>query len=79
MKTPIHFYYGFGRRRDTFASELPKVESRIYNTKAVVKALMLGKLEPETTSQRTHHADHCALPDPTVLGFATPAHRNAFC
>src|SRR2546425_10592785 len=45
-----------------------KVESRFYNTKTIVKALMLGKLVPETTSQRTDHADHCALPDPTVLG-----------
>jgi hypothetical protein len=79
IKTSVQLYYGFARRKDTLASQLPKVESRIYNTKAVVKALMLGKLEPETTSQRTHHADHCALPDPTVLGFATPAHRNAFC
>ena len=28
-----------------------KVESRFYNKKTVVKALVLGKLEPETTSQ----------------------------
>src|ERR1700730_1879454 len=45
-----------------------QVESRFYNTKTVVKALVLGKLESETTSQRTRHGDHCALPDPAVLG-----------